>query len=91
MESNLFKKLRSEDQPVHPIEINFAGPNDSIVTQYNLGLTKREYFAAAALQGLCANPELREVSYKAIASESLMVANYLIEELEADQQTEKTK
>ena len=35
-----------------PQTIKTAPPN---------GLTKREYFAAAAIQGLCADPSMREV------------------------------
>lgn len=30
-----------------------------------LGLTKREYFAAMAMQGLCANPNILTVAYNA--------------------------
>lgn len=40
------------------------------------GLTKREYFAAIALQGLCANGNIHELEIKAV-----ICADKLIEEL----------
>jgi len=42
------------------------------------GLTKRELFAAMAMQGLLSNPEVR---YKNIAIDSVEIADALIEEL----------
>ena len=44
----------------------------------SLGLTKREYFAAMAMQGLLSGP--RE-SYIHLASESVMIADALIKAL----------
>lgn len=53
----------------------------------SLGLTKREYFAAAALQGLCAN-YLREGvtgwSVKTYAVEAVELADALIKELNGE-------
>lgn len=45
------------------------------------GLTKLEYFAAAALQGLAANPNINWVSEDKIAKASLVCAKILINEL----------
>ena len=42
------------------------------------GLSKREYFAAMAMQGMLAN---RIIGYKFLAEESVMMANALIEAL----------
>lgn len=42
------------------------------------GMTKREYFAAMALQGLCAKPDFDSAD---APSEAVLVAEALIEEL----------
>ena len=54
--------------PVHKNVSNTAkekpmttDPNDPTFAENSNGLTKREYFAAAAIQGLCADPSMREV------------------------------
>jgi hypothetical protein len=44
------------------------------------GLTKREYFAAMAMQGMLANPEIED-SFKTISSSAVDVADYIIEAL----------
>lgn len=44
------------------------------------GLTKREYFAAMAMQGLCSTVDDSTTS-KAIASDSVLMADALIAEL----------
>ena len=46
-----------------------------------LGLTKREYFAAAALQGICANVENGGGDDKTIAVNAVDCADALIERL----------
>lgn len=48
-------------------------------------LTKREYFAAMAMQGLCADPITRKLSgphAKAVAADAIEIADALIAELE---------
>ena len=45
------------------------------------GLTKREYFAVAAMQGICANPDLPLISAKKIAEESVEQADELLNAL----------
>jgi hypothetical protein len=45
------------------------------------GLTKRELFAAMAMQGMLANPELDRINNKEISKASINIANALIEEL----------
>lgn len=45
------------------------------------GLTKREYFAAMALQGILANKGPYWVGNAQIAEEAVMIANKLIESL----------
>jgi hypothetical protein len=49
------------------------------------GLTKKEYFAAMALQGLCANPQNSEVSYRMLAEEAVKHANALSDILDCDE------
>ena len=56
----------------------FACAADSV---YQQGLTKREYFAAMAMQGLCACPDLA-VSRVELAEESVKQADALLKALE---------
>lgn len=46
------------------------------------GLTKRELFAAMALQGLCASAEYPQVSYEGSARTAVEQADALLAELE---------
>lgn len=51
---------------------------------YSMGLTKREYFAAMALQGICANSHIdvvNESTADKAAIDSVEAADALIEEL----------
>lgn len=50
---------------------------------FNLGLTKREIFAAMALQGLCADPESRRDS---IPGTAVKLADALIEALNKEKE-----
>lgn len=52
-------------------------PNDS----EQLGLTKREYFAAMAMQGYCSNPELNHWSHDETAEHAAFLADALLVEL----------
>lgn len=46
------------------------------------GLTKREYFAAMALQGMCSRQTfVYEGVYEQIAKQAVLAADYLIEKL----------
>jgi len=45
------------------------------------GLTKREYFAAMAMQGLLANPKDRSNGLYSVVEEATAYANNLIEQL----------
>lgn len=47
----------------------------------NEGLTKREYFAALAMQALASNTELEYLSGSQIAEDAVKFADALIEEL----------
>lgn len=52
--------------------------------EYTNGLTKREYFAALAMQGQLSNPESWCVADEKIAEWSRMMADALIQELSHD-------
>ena len=67
-------------------------PNESINTiEYNnnyisTGLTKREYFAAMALQGALANKFAHERTIEMITESAVKLADALIEELNKTKQ-----
>lgn len=74
------------DEPINPTEITY---NDGIpknnyqsgnFTEHVGGLTKREYFAAMAMQGLRANPDLM-LPADAAAIQACNDADALIKEL----------
>lgn len=47
--------MRNGDFPIHPVEIKGRGYYEGSTKQL-FGLTKREYFAAMAMQGILSNP-----------------------------------
>lgn len=63
------------DNPIHPIK------NAPV---YFGGLTKREYFAAMAMQGLCANTNY-EWHPLELSETSVRIAEYLITQLNQQQ------
>ena len=73
-------------------EHNKVHPNDRISAHYDTrgilvqGLTKREYFAAMALQGLLSNPS--ECPLSGYASDAIKAADELIKAL--NEENEKT-
>jgi hypothetical protein len=64
-----------------------AYPLEIATGQYNSGLTKRELFAAMALQGLLADPYSTQ-EFADMASMSVQVADALIAELSKEVQGE---
>lgn len=69
---------------IYPLEENNP---ESVVSR---GLTKREYFAAMAMQGLCANGHSwEEDCSNSRASRAVTQADALITELNKPQQTSK--
>jgi hypothetical protein len=74
------KTLKMKTDPNAPINpYKHLNCNGQIDDQYK-GLTKREYFAAMAMQGLLAQKPNR-TSFSIIAMESVSCANALINEL----------
>lgn len=71
--------MKNADRPVYPLPLQAGESADSITTLSNVdGLTKREYFAAMAMQGMLANqydPDLLPVR-------ALKYADALLKELE---------
>jgi len=72
-------KMKNGDKPAHPVTLE--------------GLTKREYFAAMAMQGILANRELQVAIYEdvkfynttpdnALAFHAVMEADKLLKQLE---------
>lgn len=69
--------MKNSDQPAYPI----LDPNSSY---YREGLTKREYFAGLAMQGILASgiPWKHKMTTKEIAVECTHVADALLKQLE---------
>ena len=70
--------MKNADQPIHPTVIHFR--ND--VPYQVHGLTKREYFAAMAMQGILANTNFISITDYA-AKEAILQADELLKQLES--------
>jgi len=57
------------------------------LTKIDIGLTKREYLAAMAMQGIISNLDVR-LAASEISRQAVMVANELIEALNKEQTNE---
>ena len=71
-----------------------AFPEVQELPQFNhhsYGLTKREYFAAIAMQGILSNAHSHSLSRKEVAISSVEMADALIEELNKQNTTFNTK
>lgn len=76
------------DASAYPIPTVFSRADDLNVIYGVTGLTKREYFAALASQGLCASngthlgsPDFGDIYMPRFASRAVMIADALIAEL----------
>lgn len=88
--------MKNADQPINPCLMQQVGddsfrankPNDP--KEWNIpmaGLTKREYFAGLAMQGLCSTSvkgtfETIEDMYNSVATHSVKIADALLTQLE---------
>ena len=82
-------EIKNKDMPAMPSQ-----PIDTKESEWETGggryitsngLTKREYFAAMAMQGIMANPNCEPVTpehFKNIASDAINISDALLEELE---------
>lgn len=70
-----------------------TNPNDAAFSTSlrEFGLTKLEYFAAAALQGLLANSSINWVSEDKVVRSALVCAKMLIDELNEQEPEDETK
>ena len=66
------------NDPAFPIVSSTGDPRDGVYCAN--GLTKREYFAAKAMQGLLADPSISEIT--GIAETAVTLADMLIAALE---------
>lgn len=67
-------------------------PNESAFPDHqvlHLGLTKREYFAAMALQGIISNKDGLDIKIERIVESAVDTADALIEELSKTKSNEK--
>ena len=76
--------MKNASMPAMPVTdeagMPFVGTPDDICT---IGLTKREYFAGLALQGLCSDPDMRDAETEAALA--VRLADALLKELESTQ------
>jgi hypothetical protein len=76
--------MKNSDKPIYPLQ-DLGFPSDPSVIKEDalFGLTKREYFAAMAMQGLCANSVCYEnTNDEELAKAAVINADALLNELE---------
>lgn len=75
----LENEMSNRDEPAFPARLSFRGDE-----QLFAGMTKREYFAALAMQGLCADPNNHDIfsSIEHAAQNAVAIADALLAELE---------
>ena len=69
--------MKNADKPINPIPEHFDKYQNE-----NIGLTKREYFAGLAMQGMLANSSLNNLKEETVAEISVLCADKLLENLE---------
>ena len=89
--------MKKGKEPTYPVEVTnkkgeIRGVQASQYSYFEMGLTKREYFAGLAMQGLLArNPnrqngetDLGMLEANRIAEESVVMADFILKELEKE-------
>jgi hypothetical protein len=78
--------MKTLNKPAFPVEVSMdengkvRGSQTSNFSGYEMGLTKREYFASKAMQGLLSNPEwMKEYKGEKYLMQSDILANIAIE------------
>jgi hypothetical protein len=71
--------MNNADIPAMPVNAHDYHNNGGYECE-SFGLTKREHFAAMAMQGICASGPT--ISNQLIASEAVVLADLLLKELE---------
>ena len=71
------------NEPIYQSNVNLLDPSTGLVTDTRLyvGLTKREWFAGLALQGMIAGSQGLNITVKQFAEQSVKLAEALIAEL----------
>ena len=86
--------MKNADKPINPVMMQKVGENKfraskpSDVKKWNIpteGLTKREYFAGLAMQGMIANTDTYVQDKSVIAKLSIEHADELLKQLENEQ------
>lgn len=78
--------MNIKNQPAFPVEVsvdengNFRGSQTSNFSGFEMGLTKREYFAAMAMQGLVSNLH-GTYNPTSLANQCVGLADALLKEL----------
>jgi len=75
--------MNNRDTPASPLAVGLL-LNDGTIDASRAGLTKREAFAMAAMQGMLANPYLMEIlsDVDGIAKDAVEYADSLLKELD---------
>ena len=68
--------MKNADKPAYPVS--------HLEAKWQPGLTKREEFIKAAMQGLCANPEYQGLA-DSIKIDAIAIADATLAEMERDQ------
>lgn len=74
--------MSNANEPAFPVITTDITPSDASVVYSTGGLTKREYFAAMAMQGLLACEATNEDSKEQIVESSVEMADALLDELD---------
>ena len=69
--------MKNSEQPINPIEGSHQGINPKMI----IGLTKREYFAGLAMQGMLANKDASDFDALTTAQIAINYAETLLDEL----------
>lgn len=72
--------MKNDNLPIHPLKADLGQGK----TMHYFGLTKREYFAGLAMQGVLASSQPYEarMTLEQVASEAIGVADALLKQLE---------
>jgi len=75
--------MKNSDKPIYPLQ-DLGFPSDPSVIKEDalFGLTKREYFAAMAMQGMIANGWFDPNTFEEVAKRSIAAAEILLNQLE---------
>ena len=75
--------MKNADKPINPV----LTQSPSLQNETSLGLTKREYFAGLAMQGLISNPNIvrpkeSDEEFKYFSERAIKYADELLKQLE---------